>query len=166
MRRSSFADMNCSIAQSLEVIGEWWTPLILRDAMMGVTRFEQFQSRLGIARNVLSARLQTLVDHGILEEVQYSDRPPRSEYVLTQQGRELWPVLTMLRQWGDRWLATDGPPVEAVHASCGHETHAELVCSHCGERLRGRDLQLRHGRGAPDGGIIPAARVDRADAQG
>ena len=108
MRRTSFADMNCSVAQSLEVIGEWWTPLILRDAFMGVRRFEQFQTRLGIARNVLASRLESLVEHGILEEVQYQDRPVRFEYVLTSKGSELWTVLTMLRQWGDKWLAPAG----------------------------------------------------------
>ena len=155
MRRTSFADMNCSIAQSLEVVGEWWTLLILRDAMMGVTRFDQFQSRLGIARNVLASRLQSLVDAGILDEVPYQERPPRSEYVLTRKGGELWTVLTLLRQWGDRWSAPEGPPVEAVHDTCGHVTRARLVCSECGEPLRGGELTLRPGPGAGDGGILP-----------
>jgi DNA-binding HxlR family transcriptional regulator len=156
MRRTSFADMNCSIAQSLEAVGEWWTLLILRDAMMGVTRFDQFQSRLGIARNVLTARLQSLVENGILEEVQYQERPPRFEYVLTAKGGELWTVLTMLRQWGDRWSAPDGAPVEAVHDRCGHVMQARLVCSECGEPLRGAELTLRHGPGAREGGVLPA----------
>ncbi|MBM7520149.1 winged helix-turn-helix transcriptional regulator [Nocardioides nitrophenolicus] len=156
MRRTSFADMNCSIAQSLEAVGEWWTLLILRDAMMGVTRFDQFQARLGIARNVLTTRLQSLVDHGILAEVQYQERPPRFEYVLTAKGGELWTVLTMLRQWGDRWSAPAGVPVEAVHDACGHVTRARLVCSECGEPLRGGELTLRHGPGAPEGGVLPA----------
>ncbi len=86
-RRATFADMNCSVAESLEVIGEWWTPLILRDAFMGVRRFEQFQTRLGIARNVLASRLDSLVEHGILKEVQYQDRPVRFEYVLTSKAQ-------------------------------------------------------------------------------
>ncbi|RYI99447.1 MAG: transcriptional regulator [Actinomycetales bacterium] len=156
MRRTSFADAPCSIAQALEVIGDWWTPLILRDVLMGVTRFEQMQSRLGIARNVLAQRLDSLVEHGVLEQVQYQDRPVRHEYVLTRKGKDLWPVLTMLRQWGDTWYAPDGPPIEMVHTPCGHAAPAELSCSACGETLRGRDLELRHGPGAKDGGLLPA----------
>jgi len=155
MRRTSFADMNCSVAQSLEVVGEWWTPLILRDAFMGVRRFEQFQTRLGIARNVLASRLESLVEHGIFKEVQYQDRPVRFEYVLTSKGSELWTVLTMLRQWGDKWLAPDGAPVEAVHQTCGHVSHATLTCSACGETLKSTDVTLRHGPGLPEGGLLP-----------
>ena len=107
MRRVSFADMNCSIAQALEIIGEWWTPLILRDAFLGVTRFEEFHDRLGISRNILSARLDTLVDAGVMERRTYEEARGRSDYVLTDKGRELWPVLTTLRQWGDKWLLGD-----------------------------------------------------------
>ena len=119
--------MNCSLAQSLEIIGEWWTPLILRDAVMGVSRFEQFQARLGIARNVLTQRLDTLVEHGLMERVPYQERPVRYEYRLTPMGRGLWPALQMLRQWGDQWLAPEGPPVETVHKTCGHVLEARLV---------------------------------------
>src|SRR5687767_5069851 len=103
MRRTSFADMNCSIAQALEVVGEWWTLLILRDVFLGVRRFDDFQKRLGIARNVLADRLDTLVERGILERRPYQDRPPRDEYVLTEKGRDLLPVIHALREWGDRW---------------------------------------------------------------
>jgi DNA-binding HxlR family transcriptional regulator len=159
MRRTSFADMNCSIAQSLDVIGEWWTPLIIRDALMGVTRFEQFQRRLGIARNVLTQRLETLVEHGILEQVQYQDRPPRHEYLLTQMGHELWAPLTVLRQWGDKWLAPDGPPIQTVHTSCGRVTSVRLTCSHCGEQLQTQEMRLQHGPGARDGGVLPSHAV-------
>ncbi len=139
--------MNCSLAQSLEIIGEWWTPLILRDAMMGVSRFEQFQARLGIARNVLTQRLDTLVEHGLLERVPYQERPVRHEYRLTPMGRGLWPALQMLRQWGDQWLAPEGPPVETVHETCGHVLEARLACAHCGEQVRGADQSMRHGPG-------------------
>src|SRR5829696_9377464 len=103
MRRASFEDMSCSVARSLEVIGEWWTLLILRDAFFGVTRFEEFQSRLGIARNILTKRLDTLVDAGIFERRVYDEARDRSDYVLTEKGRALWPVLVTLRQWGDEW---------------------------------------------------------------
>lgn len=157
MRRSSFSEMNCSIAQSLEIIGEWWTPLIIRDALMGVTRFDQFQARLGIARNVLTQRLDGLVDNGILETRQYHDRPPRNEYLLTPKGRDLWRVMMALREWGDTWLAPDGAPVEVVHDACRHATHGEPHCSHCGEPLRVDDLTLRHGPGSRGAGILPSA---------
>jgi DNA-binding HxlR family transcriptional regulator len=110
MRRTSFEDMQCSVAQALEVVGEWWSFLIIRDAFLGVNRFGQFQDRLGIARNVLSARLDALVEHGVLKRVAYQDNPVRHEYKLTEKGRDLWLSLTALREWGDRWAAPDGPP--------------------------------------------------------
>ena len=94
--------MHCSIAKTLEVVGEWWTLLIVRDAVLGVTRFDDWQRRLGIARNVLSARLDALVEHGILERRSYQEHPPRDEYVLTRKGRDLAPVIEALRTWGDR----------------------------------------------------------------
>ncbi|MET0738904.1 MAG: helix-turn-helix domain-containing protein, partial [Acidimicrobiales bacterium] len=103
MRRTSFEDMQCSVAQALEVVGEWWSFLIIRDAFLGVNRFGQFQDRLGIARNVLSTRLDALVEHGVLKRVAYQDNPVRHEYKLTEKGRDLWLSLTALREWGDRW---------------------------------------------------------------
>src|SRR5688572_8693998 len=104
MRRVSFADMHCPIAQSLEVIGEWWTLLILRDCFLGVSRFEDFVDRLGIARNVLTDRLDTLVDAGVLRRRPYDEARSRHDYLLTEKGRALWPVMTALRQWGDEWI--------------------------------------------------------------
>lgn len=100
MRRASFSDMNCSVAQSLEIVGEWWTLLIIRDAFFGVTRFDAFSERLGIARNVLTQRLETLVEHGVFTKEPYQDKPVRYDYRLTEKGRDLWLVLTALRQWG------------------------------------------------------------------
>jgi DNA-binding HxlR family transcriptional regulator len=100
--------MNCSIAQALEVVGEWWTILILREAFLGVTRFDDFQRRLGIARNVLSVRLDSLVRHGVLDRRPYEPARGRVDYVLTDKGRALWPVLVTLRQWGDEWLTGEG----------------------------------------------------------
>ena len=97
--------MNCSVAQTLEVVGEWWSMLIVRDAFLGVRRFDQFQRRLGISRNILQQRLNRLVEAGVLARVQYSERPPRFEYRLTDKGRDLWPVLTAMRQWGDKYAA-------------------------------------------------------------
>src|SRR5687768_7420595 len=112
MRRTSFEDMHCSVARTLDVVGEWWTMLIIRDAFRGVRRFEDFQRSLGIARNVLTARLQRLVDEGVIERRPYQDNPLRHEYRLTAKGLDLYPVLVSLMQWGDRWKAgRAGPPL-------------------------------------------------------
>ncbi len=105
VERKSFADMHCSVAQCLEVVGEWWSLLILRDVFLGVTRFDDFQERLGISRNILNQRLNHLVDAGVLQKVPYSEHPLRYDYRLTSTGRDLWPVLTAMRQWGDRHAA-------------------------------------------------------------
>ncbi|MCB1039457.1 MAG: helix-turn-helix domain-containing protein [Acidimicrobiales bacterium] len=148
MRRASFDDMACSVAQSLEIVGEWWTPLIVRDALLGVTRFGDFQERLGIARNILATRLDALVEHGVMARVPYQDNPPRFDYVLTDKGRDLWLVIAALRQWGDRWESPDGSPVELVHRSCDHVTRIIPTCAECGEELRPRDLRVRRGPGA------------------
>src|ERR1700722_12078488 len=132
MERKSFADMDCSVAQCLEVVGEWWTMLIVRDAFLGVTRFEDFQRRLGISRNILQQRLRKLVDNGILQRGPYSEHPPPGDYRLPPKGRDLWPVLTAMRQWGDAHAAPDGPPLEVVHDACGESAAQVLVCGACG----------------------------------
>jgi DNA-binding HxlR family transcriptional regulator len=112
VRRTSFADMACSLARTLEVVGEWWTLLILRDLFLGLSRFEDIRANLGVATNVLTARLTTLVEHGLIERRAYQDHPPRYEYVLTDKGRDLFPAITALIRWGDRWEAGDaGPPL-------------------------------------------------------
>ncbi|HEX3841102.1 MAG TPA: helix-turn-helix domain-containing protein [Acidimicrobiales bacterium] len=148
MERKSFSEMNCSVAQCLEVVGEWWSMLIMRDAFLGVTRFDQFQQRLGISRNVLNQRLSHLVDAGVLTKVPYSDHPLRHDYRLTDKGRDLWPVLTTMRQWGDKYAAPNGPPLEVVHKGCGEASQAVLTCSACGEAMGPRDVQAVPGRGA------------------
>jgi DNA-binding HxlR family transcriptional regulator len=141
--------MNCSIAQSLEILGEWWTLLIIRDAFLGVTRFEEFQERLGIARNVLTTRLDTLVDAEILERHIYDEARGRADYKLTQKGRALWPVMTTLRQWGDKYLVGKGKePVVTRHDACGKTTTAHLACDHCGEKLNPRDVTVIQRQGA------------------
>jgi DNA-binding HxlR family transcriptional regulator len=148
MRRTSFEEMNCSVAQTLEVVGDWWTMLIVRDCFLGVTRFEAFSERLGIARNILTDRLEHLVEHGVLTRVSYQDRPARYDYRLTDKGRDLWLVLNAMRQWGDRWSAPDGPPVVIEHKACGHPATVTPTCSECGALLDVRSLRLRPGPGA------------------
>jgi DNA-binding HxlR family transcriptional regulator len=150
MERKSFVEMDCSVAQCLEVIGEWWSMLIVRDTFMGVTRFEEFQRRLGISRNILRERLNSLVEAGVLMRIPYSEHPPRYDYKLTQKGKDLWPVLTAMRQWGDQYSAPSGPPVELVHNSCGHTTHAEMTCAWCNERLTYRNVHAIPGPGRGD----------------
>lgn len=160
MKKASFADMECSVARSLEVIGEWWTLLIVRDAFLGVTRFDEFAARLGIARNVLTARLDTLVDAGVMERIPYEEgERPRYDYRLTRMGRDLYPVMVTLRQWGDRWLSGEGnEPVLLEHRTCGHIAGAHLVCGHCGEALVPRETRAVAGPGLRD----PEALLGRA----
>ncbi|MGH9210448.1 MAG: winged helix-turn-helix transcriptional regulator [Acidimicrobiales bacterium] len=155
MRRVSFADMNCSVARSLEVIGEWWTLLIIRDAMLGVTRFDEMQRRLGIARNILAARLDMLVQHGVLERRTYDAARGRSDYVLTDKGRALWPVLVAIRQWGDEWIVGAGnAPLEMLHAGCGSVARAEPACSECGEPLQLGEVRAVAGPGMKDRDLL------------
>jgi len=148
MDRKSFSGMHCSVAQCLEAVGEWWSLLIVRDAFLGVRRFDEFPSRLGISRNILSQRLARLVDTGVLIKVPYSERPPRFEYRLTDKGRDLWPVITTMRQWGDKHAAPNGPPLQVIHKECGQISEAQLVCSACGEPIGPRDLEANPGPGA------------------
>src|SRR6478672_1167773 len=123
--RTSYKDYACSIAQTLEIVGEWWTLLIVRDAFFGVRRFDDFVERLGISRNILTDRLDKLVDAGVLARRPYDEARGRNDYVLTDKGRALWPVLTALRQWGDEWIYGDGnEPVVLEHKACGHRTTA------------------------------------------
>ncbi|MCU1453256.1 MAG: transcriptional regulator [Acidimicrobiales bacterium] len=151
MRRVSFEEMSCSVGRSLEQIGEWWTLLIIRDAMFGVRRFDELQEHLGISRNILAARLDKLVTDGIMERRRYQERPPRDEYVLTDKGKDLWEVMILLRQWGDRWVSGEGnEPLLLEHRACGHTTTAQLVCSACGEQLERRAVRSVPGPGDPD----------------
>jgi DNA-binding HxlR family transcriptional regulator len=148
MRHSALHDQPCSVARTVAVLGERWTLVILREAFQGRRRFEDMQRDLGIARNILADRLSRLVEEEILERRPYQERPPRYEYRLTQKGRDLYPVLVSLMQWGDRYTAGEaGPPVLLVHRACGHETQPRHVCSHCGEEIDPREMQAKAGPG-------------------
>ena len=151
MRKASFADMHCSVAQTLEIIGEWWTLLIVRDAFLGVRRFDDFVERLGISRNILTHRLNTLVDAGVLERRTYDPARDRHDYVLTEKGLALWPVLTALRQWGDEWVLVAGnEPLVLEHRGHGHRTTALMTCDVCGEPLDARSVRALPGPGADE----------------
>ena len=146
MRQTSFSGMSCSMARSLEVIGDWWTPLIVRDLYLGLSRFDELANDLEISRNLLSTRLNALVEDGIVERRRYSEHPERFEYVLTEKGRDLQPVLLALLAWGDRYTAENGAPLELVHED--HAFHAVPVCSECGEPLDTHNVHSRPGPGA------------------
>jgi DNA-binding HxlR family transcriptional regulator len=132
----TYDDQICSIARALEVLGERWTLLIVRDTLLGLRRFDDYQRSLGIARNVLTDRLNRLVEGGVLERVRYQDHPPRYEYHLTGAGRDLGVPLIALMHWGDRHLAgTAGSPRLTRHQDCGGDLRATLACTSCGEQV-------------------------------
>lgn len=134
----------CSIARALEAIGDRWTMLVIRDAFHGVRRFDDFQERLGVARNVLSDRLSRLVDEGILEKRPYQERPQRFEYRLTSKGVDLFPVLVSLMKWGDRHAPDPGgPPMLVLHRGCGGQVDERLLCDRCGEPITALNAEAR-----------------------
>ena len=147
----AFAELNCSIARPLSVLGERWALLVIRDVSLGRCRFDEIQRSLGLATNVLSQRLATLTDEGILERRPYSGHPDRFEYRLTEKGRDLTPVLWALLRWGDKWTAGEaGAPLELIHADCGEAFHMVPTCSACGKELihGGGHIDTRPGPGA------------------
>ncbi|UGT66542.1 helix-turn-helix transcriptional regulator [Nocardia gipuzkoensis] len=152
MPKAAFSDIVCSIARTVDAIGERWTPLILRDLFVGLRRFEDLRRDLGIASNVLAARLDALQEHGIVEKRAYQSNPLRYEYLLTERGRDLYPVLTMLITWGDKWLSgAEGPPAVVVHRECGRPTSGVVVCLECGEPLTADDVRWLPGPGGRQG---------------
>lgn len=148
MRAAEIAEQRCSIARPAALLGDRWTLVILRQAFMGTKRFEDFQSALGISRSLLSERLGRLVDAGVLRREPYKDAVrTRERYRLTEMGLDLYPVLMALREWGDRYMAEDGPPLEIRHRGCGGEPVLELRCFTCGEPVGARDAEARPGPG-------------------
>src|SRR5215467_8213995 len=148
MQRKSFGRMVCPIARSLERVGEWWSILILRDALHGLTRFDQFQKSLGIAPNMLARRLNALVDAGLLQRRRYSEKPPRDEYVLTARGRDFRPVLLALLSWGNRHFAPEGASVLLVDAKSGAAVDPMLVDPVTGRAVDTPDYALIAGPAA------------------
>lgn len=149
MQRTQFGAMACSIARTMDVAGEPWSPLIVRNIYVGINRFDQLQQSLGISRKVLAERLRSLADAGVLERREYSASPARHEYVLTEMGLDLVEVLMVMVRWGDRWLAGQaGPPVLYRHHTCGQIGHAELHCSECGQPMRPDGIDVLPGPGS------------------
>jgi DNA-binding HxlR family transcriptional regulator len=157
MQRTDFALMPCSIARTLAVAGEPWSPLVMRDVYVGINRFDDIQRDLGISRKVLAERLRHLVEAGMLERRPYSERPPRDEYALTPMGSEFVDVLMAMVAFGDRWTAgQEGPPILYRHRACGEISHVEPHCSACGEVIHSGDVDVEPGPGlAAAGATMP-----------
>jgi DNA-binding HxlR family transcriptional regulator len=146
-----FADWPCSVARTAGVFGDSWTLLILRDAMYGLTRYDEFQRSLHIARNTLSDRLGKLVDAGVMTKRFYQDNPPRYEYLLTEMGRDFFPVLAAMLSWGDKWLdGGGGAPVTLCHHEDGHGIVSRVICEQCGDPVGHEDIRFCVGPGYPD----------------
>jgi DNA-binding HxlR family transcriptional regulator len=157
MKRTSFAKMHCSLARGLEMIGDWWSPLILRDLFLNVTRFDDLIEDLGISRNLLTSRLNALIDKGVIEREAYQRHAPRYEYRLTEAGRDLVPAILALTAWGDRWARPkQGSPILFVHKACGHQFQPQVTCSECGELIKAETVAAVPG---PGGAARPGTRV-------
>ncbi|WP_306362750.1 helix-turn-helix domain-containing protein [Nocardia sp. CC227C] len=154
MLGKAYESQVCSIARALEVIGERWSLLIVRDALfVGATRYSDFQRRLGIATNVLKVRLDSFVETGIMRRHKYSEHPDLYEYLLTDKGRALAPALIALTEWGDRWAADGEPPILYTHSVCGAGITAQTVCVHCGRVDDPSQVKAVIGPGMPPGRI-------------
>lgn len=153
--RTDTSDWPCTIARSADLLADGWTVLIIRDACLGIRRFEDFQRRLGVGRNILTVRLQRMVAEGLLDRVEYQQRPVRHEYRLTDKGRDVYPILAAMAAFGDKWLTgPEGTPLVLHHVPCDHDMQAVVVCGECAEPIDVRQVRARPGPGAP-----PAAGV-------
>jgi DNA-binding HxlR family transcriptional regulator len=163
MKRSSFESMNCSLARSLETVGEWWTLLIIREAIWGTSRFDDFQRRLGIARNILSARLSKLQDVGVIERKVSGDSARIHDYLLTAKGWDLFPAMVALMQWGDRWIHTkEGPPIQFFDRAKGQPIQAIAVRDARGRPLRPNQIEIKAGPGARKETVKRAAAAQQS----
>jgi DNA-binding HxlR family transcriptional regulator len=167
MLPNDYESQACSIAGALEVVGERWSLLIVRDVFLGLRKFDELQRNLGVARNVLQARLQRLVDNGVLERRRYHERPERFEYLLTEKGLELWPTIVALMRWGDRYAPPPrGPAVVVAHRSCGGRLDDHRVCEKCGARVSVREAIALPGPGAtPEHPVHRRAAADERRAR-
>ena len=161
MRRTNFSEMACPIARSLDRVGEWWSIMILRDAFHGLTRFDQFQKSLGIAPNMLSRRLDDLVEAGLLERRRYQQRPPRDEYALTEVGRDFEPVMIAMMAWGNRHFTPEGVSSQLVEARTGRIVEPVVVDRETGRPVDGPDFKYAAGPAADDNVRRRMAFVDR-----
>jgi DNA-binding HxlR family transcriptional regulator len=163
MRRASFRHLNCSVAQTLEVVGDWWSLLVVRDVFFGVTRFDDIQRRLGIARNTLTDRLEWLCQHGVLTRVPYGESGNRFEYQLTEKGRDLQPVLLAMVAWGDKWgeATAEHPPLRLSDTS-GDPVELRTVNARTGRRVADEKVRLLSTESATDPNMVPPRHPDPA----
>lgn len=162
MEKTSFAEMRCSLARGLDMIGDWWSPLVIRDLFLDVRRFDELVEDLGISRNLLARRLKSLISSGVVERTAYQQRPKRYEYRLTEAGRDLVPAILALTAWGDRWARPkEGAPILFVHRACGHQFRPEVSCSECGGPIEADAVESRGGPGgaAKAGTMLIARRL-------
>jgi DNA-binding HxlR family transcriptional regulator len=146
--RTDTSNWPCTIARSVDLLGEGWTLLVIRQACLGTRRFEDFQRELAIGRNILTLRLNRLVDEGLLRRVEYQQRPVRHEYRLTEKGRDVYPILAAMAAYGDKWLVgPEGTPLVLHHTGCDHDMHAMVTCSKCAQPIDVREVQARPGPG-------------------
>ncbi len=148
------------MARTLEVIGEWWTLLIVRDLFFGIRTFDALCKDLGIARNILAARLKKLEEQKVVEKIAYQERPPRYRYQLTNKGKDLYPLLVLLVDWGNRWESERGPIIELYHDQDAHTIHPQLVCSTCREPIDPTEIRLRPGPGATQTEPLPSSLLE------
>jgi DNA-binding HxlR family transcriptional regulator len=148
VKRTDTSAWPCTVARSADVLGDHWNLLLIRQACLGMRRFNDFQAALGIGRNILATRLARLVDEGIFAKVPYQDSPARYEYRLTDKGRDVYPILAALAAWGERWLTgPEGTPLVLHHTTCDHDMHAVVVCSECAEPINVRNVRANAGPG-------------------
>jgi DNA-binding HxlR family transcriptional regulator len=167
MERTSFAQMRCSLARGLDMIGDWWSPLIIRDLFLNITRFDELVDDLGISRNLLTRRLKSLAKNGVIERVAYQQRPVRYAYRLTEAGLDLVPAILALTAWGDRWARPrEGSPILFVHKSCGQPFEPKVICSVCAEVISAEMVKPVAGPGgaAKPGTMLVAKRLRAARA--
>jgi DNA-binding HxlR family transcriptional regulator len=152
VKRTRFDDAPCPIARSTDLMGDWWTPVVMREAFFGCKRFEQFEERLGVSRNTLTQRLSRLVDEGMLARVPYQERPPRFEYVLTDKGRAFWDVLAAMWRFGEDWLFTPDspPPLKLTRSADGSDVRYAVVDETTGERVEAKELRVRRRKPSAD----------------
>ena len=148
MKRIRFGDMQCSLARGLDLIGDWWSPLIIRDLYLGVSRFDDLVEDLGLSRNLLASRLKQLTEHGIIVREEYQQHPARYDYRLTAAGRDLVPIIIALTAWGNRWACPkEGPPIAFEHTGCGKDFQPAVVCAGCGEAITAETVRAHAGPG-------------------
>ena len=160
MKWNSLEEEQCSVARTVSVIGDRWTLLVLRDCFLRVRRFEDFQARLEVTRHVLADRLRKLVRHGVLRRVPYQPRPKRYEYILTQKGLDLYPIMMSIVHWGDVHMVDErGRPRLYEHKLCGKMFDPVMICSECGQPLSPKEVHVHIGPGANESERLPA-RMD------